>query len=185
MLLGNKQKVKTKTYQCWLDMKQRCYNKNNQRYYTHGERGITVCETWLNSYQSFYKDMGEKPKGYSIDRVNNDGNYEPSNCRWATSKEQAENRRTNVNITYNNITKTLSQWAASLNITQASFTKRLSKFSLEKAMSITRYDNPKVTKEIKEEMLRLYSIGNITQKDLANQFGLSRGVMYRWLANGN
>jgi hypothetical protein len=73
-------------------MWQRCTNPNHKGYKNYGGRGITVCERW-DSFKNFYADMGEAPEGRSLDRINNDGNYEPSNCRWATRKEQAQNSR--------------------------------------------------------------------------------------------
>lgn len=85
-------------YQCWQNLKGRCLNKNVKNYPSYGGRGIKVCERWMNSFKNFLDDMGSKPsKSHSIDRVNNDGNYEPNNCRWATSKEQAGNKRNMIN----------------------------------------------------------------------------------------
>lgn len=78
----------------WMAMKNRCYNKNHKDYKYWGEKGVIVCDRWLESFENFYNDMGDKPTSkHSIDRINPFGNYEPSNCRWATAKEQANNKR--------------------------------------------------------------------------------------------
>lgn len=88
----------TVEYATWSSMKQRCTNSHNQRWENYGKRGIKVCNEWFNSYPHFLKDMGKRPgKEYSLDRMDNDGNYEPSNCRWATAKQQANNRQNNLN----------------------------------------------------------------------------------------
>lgn len=81
-------------YRAWSDLKRRCLNRKNKAWHLYGARGISVCERWLSSFDNFLADMGRKPVGrYSIDRIDNDGNYEPGNCRWATQKQQLENRR--------------------------------------------------------------------------------------------
>lgn len=83
---------RTKTYRIWGRMKARCYNKNNRKWPEYGGRGIKVCDSWLE-FEGFHRDMGDRPEGLSIDRIDNSGNYEPGNCRWATEEEQQENKR--------------------------------------------------------------------------------------------
>ena len=106
------QKSGTRIYEIWCGMKKRCFNKNNARYWDYGGRGITVCDEWKNSFQSFYD--WAMSNGYqenlSIDRIDNNGNYCPENCKWSTNKEQCNNRRSNIKITIGNSTRTLVEW---------------------------------------------------------------------------
>lgn len=88
----------TKEWRAWQAMKNRCYNKKLAHYKNYGGRGIEVCDEWLNNFEAFYKHVGNSPKGTSLDRIDNNGNYEPGNVRWATKKEQAQNRNTNNKI---------------------------------------------------------------------------------------
>ena len=85
----------TPTYEAWHAMKQRCLNPNHKAWKNYGGRGITVCRKWANSFEAFLLDMGERPDGASLDRIDNAKGYRPSNCRWSTAVEQARNRRTN------------------------------------------------------------------------------------------
>jgi len=105
----------TPTYNVWVGMLARCRNPHNAAYGNYGGRGIQVCDRWL-SFVSFYADMGQKPAGMSIERRDNSRGYTPENCYWSTPAEQNNNRRTNVVISYNGQSLTISQWSKQLNI---------------------------------------------------------------------
>lgn len=107
------QRRKSGEYTSWVCMKMRCNNKNTKGYDRYGGRGITVCDRWQNSFLDFLQDMGPRPgQDYSIERVENNKNYEPGNCRWATRIEQANNRRANTILEFNGRRLTISQWSA-------------------------------------------------------------------------
>lgn len=92
----------TKEHNAWLDMRKRCCNTRYREYYYYGGRGITICQSWLDAFQNFLNDMGMAPTPqHSLDRINSDGNYEPSNCRWADAKTQSRNRRMNIMVNDN------------------------------------------------------------------------------------
>ncbi len=114
---------RTPTYETWCKMIARCTKKNAVQYKYYGGRGITVCDRWL-SFENFLTDMGVRPEGTSLDRIDNDGNYEPDNCRWATQTEQCNNTRRSV--IYEG--KTIKEWATILGISYAAVSWRLRKF---------------------------------------------------------
>ena len=114
---------KTRTYRIWQGMKQRCFNNNNLFY---GGRGISVCERW-KVFDNFLADMGLCPDGLTSERIDNNGNYEPDNCKWATYTEQLNNRRNNVVLHYKGKSQTISQWAKELNIKESSVRHRIRK----------------------------------------------------------
>lgn len=114
-------KSHTRIYRIYYGMKQRCYNKKHRDFHLWGGRGIVVCDEWLNDFMAFYNwamDNGYK-ENLSIDRIDNNKGYSPSNCRWATQKQQANNTRNTVYLTYNHKTQTLHQWANELGIKYA------------------------------------------------------------------
>jgi len=106
-------KTRTPEYRTWQSMHTRCYNRNSDDYPNYGGCGITICDRWKDSFETFLADMGLRPSPkHSIDRFPNPhGNYEPSNCRWATMKEQHNNRRDNYLIAHEGETKTITEWA--------------------------------------------------------------------------
>lgn len=107
----------TRIYETWCGMKKRCYNPNSKSYKDYGERGIVVCDEWKNDFLSFYHWSVQNGYGENlqIDRIDTNGNYEPSNCRWITHAEQQRNRRNNIYIEHNGQKKSLTQWCAELN----------------------------------------------------------------------
>lgn len=126
---------KSAEYSTWIKINERCRNKNWKRFKDYGGRGIVVCERW-RSYENFLKDMGRKPSPkHSIDRIDNNGNYEPSNCKWATPKEQNRNTRRNVNLTYGSETKCIAEWAEQFGINPGTLRRRIkSGWSVERAL---------------------------------------------------
>ncbi|KKM98992.1 hypothetical protein LCGC14_1152420 [marine sediment metagenome] len=134
----NKNGKSSEIYAIWQSMIQRCTNPNHKAYYNYGGRGITVCKRWKNSFENFFKDMGESPKGYSIDRIDNDDNYCKSNCRWVTRKEQMRNTRRNRLITHKKKTQCLIEWAEETKIPYPTLWQRIFKlgWSIEKALTI-------------------------------------------------
>lgn len=119
-------KRKDSEYHIWLGMRSRCSNPNSTAYADYGGRGIKVCDRWQNDYAAFLADVGKRPSpAYSIDRINNDGNYEPSNVRWATDEQQGRNKRNNRRLTYQGKTLTVSEWAEGLGIRRGLLTGRI------------------------------------------------------------
>jgi hypothetical protein len=130
----------SRIYQIWKDMLKRCSNRNNKDYKNYGDRGITVCERWLdkeNGFKNFLEDMGEpSSKHHSIDRINNDLGYYKENCRWATSKEQARNTSRSRIIVFNEKTQCVSDLANDHNINKNVLGYRLNNgWSIEEALN--------------------------------------------------
>lgn len=113
----------TPTHDVWKGMRDRCTNKNAKVFKYYGGRGIAVCDRW-KKFENFYADMGEKPKNRSIDRIDNDGDYTPENCRWATRAQQANNTCRTIHIFFNGKTQTMVEWANEMNITRNALYER-------------------------------------------------------------
>ena len=142
-------KSRTKIHNIWLSMQQRCNDPNKTNYEFYGARGITVCERWL-TFENFYEDMGDAAKGMTLERIDNNAGYSPSNCRWATLKEQCRNRRSNVMIEYNGKTQCLRDWTDEFGLDYGTCRSRYSRgmsldrvFSKKSLWGVNRYTKNK------------------------------------------
>lgn len=130
-------------YRIWCGIKKRCYNIKDRAYKNYGARGIVVCDEWKNSFEQFYKDMGPRPFAkYSIDRIDNNKGYGPNNCRWASVKEQNQNTRSNINVTFQGKTQCMAAWADELGIRRQTLFSRIEAgWSVESAFTLKPVGN--------------------------------------------
>lgn len=121
----------------WMGIKGRCYTPTSTSYKNYGARGIKMCDRWKNSFENFLADMGKRPsKKHSIERINNNGNYEPSNCKWATNLEQSKNKRTTKKIAFNGEVYCMIEWAEKLNISYQTLQHRfMNGWNIEEALT--------------------------------------------------
>jgi hypothetical protein len=115
----------SREFKSWSSMRQRCLNKNAPDYHRYGERGIKICDRWNDSFNNFYEDMGDRPQGTSLDRIDNDGNYEKSNCKWSTRSEQQRNKSNSLFLEWNGIKKTAAEWSDQIGISSKIICERL------------------------------------------------------------
>ena len=127
----------TQLFRVWCAMRNRCNNPKVKCYPRYGGRGITVFDKWNESFESFYSDMGPRPHGASLDRINNDGPYSLDNCRWATPSEQASNKRSSRIITFRGESRTQAQWAIVTGIDVRKIHKRLNKLGWDIDRALT------------------------------------------------
>lgn len=138
---GNRRRIhggyRTKEFRVWFGMIARCHNPYNKDYYLYGERGIRVCAEWQKSFSAFIAHMGPRPfPKAQIDRINNNGNYEPGNCHWTTCSQNARNTRRNHLMTHNGVTCTMAEWEERTGISQDLLCSRLSRgWSDERALT--------------------------------------------------
>jgi hypothetical protein len=115
----------SRAHTAWINMRERCLNPKHDSYHRYGGRGIGICKPWLESFTNFLDDMGHPPSGMSLDRIDVNGDYEPGNCRWATSEEQANNRDNNRCLEFGGKKQTVAQWARELGASRAALRYRL------------------------------------------------------------
>lgn len=132
---------KSSAYGSWENMRARCLNPNSPAYQLYGGRGVTICDRW-SDFAAFLADMGDRPAGATLDRIDVDGNYEPDNCRWATPRQQALNTRRNVRWTHGGETLTISEWADRLGVNKTTLRMRVSRDGWTVAQALTIKPNP-------------------------------------------
>lgn len=172
----------TPEYKSWGNMLQRCLNPRHRDYARYGGRGISVCEAWRD-FQTFYRDMGQKPLGkVSLDRIDNSGNYEPANCRWADRTQQQRNLRTNRVLTLDGISMPLAAWASRIGISRDALWNRLDDgWTVERALT-----TPNIPRELRPcnrerpEMPDCLSID-----ETLVLLGISRSKFYREINKGS
>lgn len=125
-------------YIAWIDMKARCLNPKSPAYGYYGRRGVNICPQWINDFKAFFGNVGLRPnQKYSLDRINNNGNYEPGNVRWATRLDQANNTRYNRILIFNGKTQSMAQWSRELALSSNTILWRLNHgWSIEKTLSM-------------------------------------------------
>lgn len=128
----------TPEYRSWAAMKSRCSNPNDHTWHDYGRVGIRVCDRW-QKFENFFADMGPRPPGTSLDRIDNARGYDPGNCRWATNKQQSENRRSTTFVEWRGQRATVSEWAKRMGMSQAALWFRLKRWPVERAMSEPRH----------------------------------------------
>ena len=116
--------IKHSLYKTWVSMRSRCNNKNNDAYKNYGARGISICGRW-DDFMAFVEDMGDKPDGFTLDRIDNTDNYYPENCKWSSREEQNNNKRTNVILELDGKSLTVAEWSRKLNVKTTTLRKRI------------------------------------------------------------
>ena len=120
-------------YYTWVTMKDRCCNPRSKHHARYGSRGIKICTRWLDSFENFFEDMGLRPEGLSLDRIDNEGDYSPENCRWATPREQANNRRNTARVEFNGQAYTMARLARRFGIKVDTL-----RYRLQRGMTVTQ-----------------------------------------------
>jgi hypothetical protein len=168
----------SREYKTWASMKSRCQNPKAQGYEDYGGRGITICDRWKgkNGFIEFLKDMGPRPAGQVIDRIDVNGNYEPSNCRWATLKESARNTRRNRFVIFQGQRKTIAEWAEIYGLPHYILFNRLrGGFSMEQALTMP---NRRLSADQVREVRSMLAAG-MSQGEIGRRLHLDQATVSR------
>jgi hypothetical protein len=164
--------IRTKEYRVWENMKERCYNKNHKSYKDYGGRGIIVCSEWVSSFESFLEDMGEAPgKEFTIDRIDNDAGYSKANCRWATKRQQARNRRSSTRVQWEGSTCTVVELSEKIDLPASLIYQRI-------------YSGKPLTDEVRKivrNRVILIDGEELTITEAAEKLGVDRRIIYKSL----
>ena len=169
-------KSSSREYTCWSGMKQRCFDKKCSSYRYYGNRGITVCKEWLE-FENFYRDMGDRPAGMTLERKDNNKGYSKDNCIWATYETQANNKRNNILLSYNGVKLNITQWSKILNIPAQTIRARLKQgWSVNKALSEPNKPTP----------IKFFTYRGETKRicDFAKQYNLDRRELAQRIRRG-
>ncbi len=174
----------TRTYRSWQSMKARCYNPNNNRYAYYGKRGIQVCAEWKDSFENFLRDMGERDDSQTLERIDSNKDYCKENCRWATKKEQANNKTNNIIVEFYKDKITLKQLADILNVPYKTLHMRLMKgWSLEKALDTPFVPRDAAKNEFIKTLLQIEE-ESLTVEDWCLRYGISVKTAFRRFKEG-
>lgn len=167
----------SKAYRVWYGMFRRCLDPDFKHYNRYGGRGITVSEEWQQSFSKFYKDMGDPPKGATLERKDNDKGYCKENCRWATRLEQSVNRNNNVPMTVNGVTKSLAEWVKErgLDYNLVYYRKHIGKWDDEQCLQ---------PKKLKQPVFLKYKGKDYSVKEIADKTGISITSVHLRIRNG-
>ena len=179
-------KSHTPLYNVWYAIKQRCYYVNNISYPNYGGRGIIMCDEWKNDFIAFYdwSMLNGYKKGLQIDRINVNGNYTPANCRWVSNYVNANNKRNNINFTYDGKTMTLKEWCRYLNVSYKTCTTRYYRgHTIEECLNLVPLKD-KRNKPSHNAILYMYDHKTYSIKQLAIKLSIPKWKLYRDLKKG-
>lgn len=181
---------RTPTYRSWKTMRNRCNNPRTPDYAAYGGRGIKVCDRW-GAFAAFLEDMGERPRGTTVDRIENDRGYEPGNCRWANVYEQANNRRNNRMLEFQGQRKTMQRWAEDVGIPWSAIQYRLDAgWSVDAALTtpsgvgLIGRKRQTIPASVACDIRSEHAGGGVTHAELARRHGVSPGAVTRILSGG-